>query len=318
MDTPVFKSLRIAPTTQQGGTQTIQQSIYLTHNNPCGLNTLIFQKMGLTQIRYIDLKNYLDQILDTEEMNLLFEKIRQKGTEYINDPENTQKNYEYLYYIQEWAQASLNYLSVPVDYYFGYRFRINVFDASGSLFYDSYYPSVKVVEFNNTTNLYDLVSVELLPLYPFIRFQQYTDIYKIDVNFNQIPFIGFKAIAMLFSNFPRNQNSTPEVVMDTFRWSPNLNLVRNRKVKNVETTRLFGDTLKVLALSSNQEPNLVLHVERDAELIFLDLGMKDGRRIAILHRLPLHLVLRRFNVPLPIVARMLLDDLCRHDCLFDL
>lgn len=68
MDSPVFKTLRICPTTQQGGTQTIQQSIYLTHNNPCGANKLIFQTMGLTQIRYIDLKNYLDEILGTEEM----------------------------------------------------------------------------------------------------------------------------------------------------------------------------------------------------------------------------------------------------------
>lgn len=48
MDTPHFRTLRIAPTTQQGGTQTIQQSIYLTHNNPCGANLLIFQEMGLT------------------------------------------------------------------------------------------------------------------------------------------------------------------------------------------------------------------------------------------------------------------------------
>lgn len=31
MDSPVFKTLRITPTTQQDGTQTIQQSIYLTH-----------------------------------------------------------------------------------------------------------------------------------------------------------------------------------------------------------------------------------------------------------------------------------------------
>lgn len=72
MDSPLFKTLRICPSTQQGGTQTIQQSIYLTHNNPCGLNTLIFQKMGLTSIRYVDLKNYLDAMLDTDEMVSLF------------------------------------------------------------------------------------------------------------------------------------------------------------------------------------------------------------------------------------------------------
>jgi hypothetical protein len=213
MDSPLFKTLRICPSTQQGGTQTIQQSIYLTHNNPCGLNKLIFQEMGLTSIRYIDLKNYLDAILDADEMISLFQIVREKGTYYINHPEDTQSNYAYLYAVQEWAQASLRNLPVPEDYYRGYRFRINVFDAAGSLYYDSYYPTVKIVGYNESTELYNLIQVEMLPLFPFIQYQPYTDIYKLDVNSNQLAFIGFKAIAMLFSNFPRNQNSTPEVVM---------------------------------------------------------------------------------------------------------
>ena len=64
----IHNKFRVCPTLQQGGTQTIQQSIYLTHDNPCGLNKLIFQEMGYTQIRYIDLKNYLDAILGSEEI----------------------------------------------------------------------------------------------------------------------------------------------------------------------------------------------------------------------------------------------------------
>lgn len=49
MDTlRIQNEFRIAPTTQQGGTQTIQQSIYLTHHNPCGANLLMFIEMGLT------------------------------------------------------------------------------------------------------------------------------------------------------------------------------------------------------------------------------------------------------------------------------
>lgn len=39
---------RIAPTIQQSGTQTIQQSIYLVHNSPCGLNPFLFNKIGTT------------------------------------------------------------------------------------------------------------------------------------------------------------------------------------------------------------------------------------------------------------------------------
>lgn len=214
MDSPVFKSLRIAPTTQQGGTQTIQQSIYLTHNNPCGANTLIFQKMGLTQIRYIDLKNYMNEILQSEEMTLLFEKIRILGTEYIYNPSDLQKNYAFLYAIQQWGQASIQNLSVPVNYYKGYNFRLNVFDGSGSILYDSYYPDVKVVEYDETTGLYSLSRIDFLPsCYPFIEFDKTVEIYKIDVNNDKIPFIGFDYLPLLFSNFPRNQNSTPEATM---------------------------------------------------------------------------------------------------------
>ncbi len=35
--------IRMAPTVQQGGGSTIQQSIYLSHNNPCGGSLQAFQ-----------------------------------------------------------------------------------------------------------------------------------------------------------------------------------------------------------------------------------------------------------------------------------
>lgn len=212
MDSPVFKTLRIAPTTQQGGTQTIQQSIYLTHNNPCGANLLIFQEMGLTQIRYIDLKNYVDEILMTEDMKVLFENIRIKGTAYINDPVDPQKNYEYLYAIQHWAQESINKLSVPIEYYKGYKFRINVYDASGTLFFDSFYPNVTVVETDGSTGLYKLSEVELLPSFPDWWVDK-AQIYKISTNYAYLAFIGLNNLDLVFSNFPRNQSTTPDTVM---------------------------------------------------------------------------------------------------------
>lgn len=58
-------------------TQTIQQAIYSVHDNPCGLNTLIFEEMGKTQIRYIDLKNYLDFILRAEESTNQWNIVRE-------------------------------------------------------------------------------------------------------------------------------------------------------------------------------------------------------------------------------------------------
>lgn len=221
MDTPTFKTLRIAPTTQQGGTQTIQQSIYLTHNNPCGANLLIFQEMGLTGIRYIDLKNYVDDILASEEMITLFQQIQEAGTIYIHEPDNSQKTYAYLYAIQQWAYASGNNLPLPVDYYTGYRFRVVVYDASGTVFYDSFSPNVKIVTIDPVTGLYRLAVVKVLPSNPYYNIDR-TSVYKISTNYAQIPFIDVVAepvdnfmwgFAIILSNFSVNQSGCPETVM---------------------------------------------------------------------------------------------------------
>ena len=221
MDTPHFRTLRIAPTTQQGGTQTIQQSIYLTHNNPCGANLLIFQEMGLTGIRYIDLKNFLDEILKSDEMIALFEEVRARGTDYINDPNDNQHTYAYLYAIQQWAQASYNNLPLPERYYSGYRFRLNVYDASGTVLYDSYYKSIKIIKYNTAANYYDLEQARVLPSNPYYNIKQ-TAVYKISTNYSQIPFIdilppsGFiSGFSIILSNFSTNQGGLPETTMAT-------------------------------------------------------------------------------------------------------
>lgn len=223
MDTPSFTTLRIAPTTQQGGTQTIQQSIYLSHNNPCGANLLIFQEMGLTKIRYIDLKNYLDEILKSEEMVGLFEEIRVKGTDYIYDPDDSDKTFAYLYAIQQWAHASYMNLPVPERYYTGYRFRVTVYDASGTVLCDSYSPNIKVVAFDSGTGLYELTTVKILPSNPYSNIDK-TSVYKISTNYAQIPFVDVVTPAsgndmwgfgVILSNFSINQGGLPETTMAT-------------------------------------------------------------------------------------------------------
>lgn len=216
MDSPVFKTLRICPTTQQGGTQTIQQSIYLTHNNPCGANLLIFQKMGLTQIRYVDLKNYLEEIVGSEEMRALFEEIRNVATQYIVAPDNQQLYYHYLYTIMEWAKHGMTNLSVPENYYPGYRFRIDVYDASGTVIYDSFYPILEIITYNDLTGLYVKTSVPILPSQPTSNRSDKGPLYKLTSVPRRIPFIddtdiiGFSA---LLSNFLYNQAAATETQM---------------------------------------------------------------------------------------------------------
>jgi hypothetical protein len=215
MDTPFFKTFRIAPTTQQGGTQTIQQSIYLTHNNPCGANLLVFQEMGLTQIRYIDLKNYLDDIVSSEEMIGLFEEIRIAATNYISNPTDDQLYYRYLYTIMRWGQRAIDNLPVSFDYYPGYTFRVDIYDGSGTSYFDSFYPLLEIIK--NISGVYELGTLRIVPSQPLDFRTGVTNIYKLTSGPRTIPFINdgtsLLGLAAIFSNFLFNQAPTVETEM---------------------------------------------------------------------------------------------------------
>ena len=216
MDTPHFNKLRICPTTQQGGTQTIQQAIYLTHDNPCGANLLIFQEMGLTGIRYIDMKNYLDAIVGSEEMRSLFEDIRIAATTYISKPDDTQYYRRYLYTIMQWSKRAMANLPVPENYYTGYRFRVDVYDGSGTSYYDSFYPILEIIEYSPSLNFYDLGKVNITPAQAKEFRSGVVNIYKVTSGVRSIPFIDavtVKGFSVLLSNFIFNQSSAVETEM---------------------------------------------------------------------------------------------------------
>jgi len=216
MDTPHFNKLRICPTTQQGGTQTIQQAIYLTHDNPCGANLLIFQEMGLTGIRYIDLKNYLDAIVGSDEMRALFEEIRIAATTYISKPDDTQYYRRYLYTIMQWSKRAMANLPVSENYYQGYRFRVDVYDGSGTSYYDSFYPILEIIEYSSSLGLYDLGKLNIVPSQPKSNRTGLTNIYKLTSAPRNIPFIDdltTKGFSALLSNFLYNQANTVETEM---------------------------------------------------------------------------------------------------------
>lgn len=198
---------RIAPTTQQGGTQTIQQSIYLAHNNPCGANLLMFVMMGLTQIRYIDLKNYLDQILGAEEMRLLFEQVRIVGTEYLANPDNPYFLLRYLNALDNWAHAGANNFPIPPDFYPGYRLRFSVYDGSGCLLGDSSVPNLRITYVSGGVINYTLVNLEPNPLGGTL-----TQLYQLCLKYPVLPYLSFN-FELLHSDYITNQMSTPETNM---------------------------------------------------------------------------------------------------------
>lgn len=214
MDTIKWNPLRIAPTTQQGGTQTMQQAIYLCHDNPCGANKLIFQEMGLTGIRFIDLKNYLDEILGSEEMRDLFEQARAAGTEYINNPVQETYYYKYRYSLMEWARSAIANSPIPVDYYPGYRLKFSLYDGDGDAMYDSFFPDLLIMRKISVDPFYTPTYV---PLNWNSFFQWNITLYKMLSYKKFLPYINtsdtFRGAQVASSDFLLCQTMFPESIM---------------------------------------------------------------------------------------------------------
>lgn len=127
MDQNSSNSFRIAPTIQAGGTQTTQQSIYLCHENPCGINLLAFQEIGSVNISFLQIKIYLDTILNNPEVVEQFEVVRQKGTEFLRNP-TEQTQLAYLYAIMIYGEIAERFIPAAVS---GYTWRLSLYDVNG-------------------------------------------------------------------------------------------------------------------------------------------------------------------------------------------
>lgn len=206
-----ISGMRMGPTVQQGGTQTIQQSIYLSHFNPCGANQLIFQTMGLTKIRYVDLKDLLVETLQSDEMQELFQIVQDKGTTYMYNPTELNQT-EFLHAISQWAQAGIRNIPVPLDNYPGYIIRFSVYDYSGAMIWDSSAPSITITE-----EVGGIIYVRRLLLFasnPQLRTD--VQIYQIVNNPSLISWIDtfdYDGFVTTRSSFVVNQIALPESVM---------------------------------------------------------------------------------------------------------
>jgi hypothetical protein len=138
----INEGFRINPSVQQGGTQTIQQSIYLTHLNPCGINLLIFEEIGATKITFFQLKVYLDNILKESTVMEKFMIVRETGTDYMYRP-TFQTQLSYIYSVQEWGKEAYNF--VPERTFEGYTWRLSVFNYNGVMVWDSLTPDLDSV-----------------------------------------------------------------------------------------------------------------------------------------------------------------------------
>lgn len=214
MDLVKMTPLRIAPTTQQGGTQTMQQAIYLTHDNPCGANKLIFRKMGLTGIRFIDLKIYLDEILESPEMVALFEQVRIDGTDYINNPLEEARYYKYRYSLSVWAKAAMQNYPIPEDYYPGYRLKFSLYDGDGDAMFDSFFPNLMIMR-NIAFYPYYVPTYVPLTWNPYNQWN--ITLYKMLSYKKFLPYINkgdtFRGVEVASSDFLLCQTMFPESIM---------------------------------------------------------------------------------------------------------
>lgn len=134
------KGIRIAPTIQQGGVQTIQQSIYLIHDNPCGINPILTGDIGSTGISILDFVELLDTILNDPDVLQGYYGVLLRINAYASDP-SRENHILYIKALVQYSQlCALAMLQLPpID---GYNYHLSVYDVSGAMIWDSYTPNL--------------------------------------------------------------------------------------------------------------------------------------------------------------------------------
>lgn len=179
------KGLRFGPTVQQGGVQTIQQAIYLIHDNPCGINQILLGKLGSTNLSALELIDYLNAILLDDFAQEVRLGVVQAVQNYGEEP-TAANHLNYLKsltdYARSCAQAMLGL--PPVE---GYIYHLSLYDPSGAMIWDSYTPNLFVYKTDGSGNL-SYNEVELLVANPY-GLGGTTQIFQINERPNLIPYL---------------------------------------------------------------------------------------------------------------------------------
>lgn len=157
--------IRIGPTVQQGGVQTIQQSIYLNHNNPCGINfTLGSGKIGTTGISALELIEYLNLILINETTQELRRKI--VAATQLYSVETTEDNFlKFIHACVAYAKSCASIIP-DLPQIEGYTYVLSMYDPLGCMIWDSHTPDLNVTKTDGSGNL-TWQTVDLIPGCPF-------------------------------------------------------------------------------------------------------------------------------------------------------
>ena len=211
MDILNVNGIRIGPIPQQSGAPTIQQAIYQAHDSVCGQNLLVYDRIGITNIRYIDLKNILDKFLLQPDTYEAFINLQIAGTTYLQEP-SPENRLLYIQALTTWASNIFKLGDIPPQ---GYTYVITVYDSNGSTIYDSKTSNLTPTkELLNGTLVYS--QVDLMTPNPFINTQTgtprtSTNLYGIANNPGYLAYVKDADIQQ--SAFMVNQAAFPETVM---------------------------------------------------------------------------------------------------------
>lgn len=130
---------RISPTVQQAGTQTIQQSIYLVHKNPCGLNPILSTKMGTTGLTYQTFSDLLTMALNNLDVIAALENVQQNFLLYMENSTSTNDKLRFLNSLFQygktiWETGFENGDLIQIE---GYTPVLTCYDGNGTTFFDS-------------------------------------------------------------------------------------------------------------------------------------------------------------------------------------
>lgn len=131
---PTKTGTQFGPIPQMCGTSTTQQGIYLTHNNPCGVNRLLYSLMGKTGLTFQKLADILSEGLSDPESSFAYENL---VNAFIQFNENTSLQNQYKVYDAYFVYGNALwkfFKNVKVE---GYKTRLSVYEENGRLMFDS-------------------------------------------------------------------------------------------------------------------------------------------------------------------------------------
>jgi hypothetical protein len=211
MDSASNLTYRINPIPQQSGAQTIQQAIYQSHKSPCGYNTIVFDPIGITEIRFVDLKTILDEALNSELSVTEWNKLRDIGTTYLLSPTRFNK-LAYVNQLGYWAQ--IIFASIPNVVISGYKYHLNVSDTNGFTIWDSQTPELYTTALNPILGYLDYTQIPLIQPNPYT--EQTINLYGIVHNPGYFAYIDKTdpiGLETLQSAFLISQTTLPETMM---------------------------------------------------------------------------------------------------------